>query len=139
MHTIDYSLEELSKITAEFASTYKDYSIFCLEGEMGAGKTTFIHTLCKEWTVIDNVSSPTYSIINKYLCANGSYVYHLDLFRLKNTQELIDIGFEDLLEDKAKIVIEWPSLSYPLLIGERIVKLQFEKKTENNRKIIIFT
>lgn len=137
--TIEYSLDEIDQITQQFAQDFPNNYILCLEGEMGAGKTTFIKSLCERWGVVDNVSSPTYSIINKYACEDEGYIYHLDLFRLEKSQELIDIGFEDMLDEGNPLFIEWPELAYPLLKGENILKIKFEKISEKSRKIVIFT
>lgn len=139
MQELEYALPEIKSITALVANQFSSEKIFCLEGEMGAGKTTFIKSICEQWQVLDHVSSPTYSIINKYLCMNDTYIYHLDLFRLKNIDELIDLGFEDLLDQPCKLLIEWPELSYPLLKEDKYLRLSFEKISENTRKISIFT
>jgi tRNA threonylcarbamoyladenosine biosynthesis protein TsaE len=135
---VTYQLDEISSLAELFVSTYATQKLFCLEGEMGAGKTTFIKQLCDKWGVVDNVSSPTYSVINKYLCSDNRYIYHLDLFRLKNSQELINIGFEDILYENSIILIEWPQLAYPLLDDISYVKIFIEKTSENSRKMITF-
>ncbi len=135
---VNYQLDEISSLIELFISKYSTQKLFCLEGEMGAGKTTFIKQLCDKWGVVDNVSSPTYSVINKYLCSDNTYIYHLDLFRLKNSQELIDIGFEDILYENSIVLIEWPQLAYPLIEGNPYVKIFIEKTSDISRKMTTF-
>lgn len=83
-------------------------TILAFEGEMGAGKTTFIKALCTEMGISDTVSSPTFSIINEYKTKDGKIVYHLDLYRVKDEQEAIFAGVEDCLLSGNMCLIEWP-------------------------------
>lgn len=82
--------------------------LFAIKGVMGAGKTTFIKAICKELGVKDNTGSPTFSIINEYLGQNGSKIYHFDFYRIKNIEEVYDIGYEDYFFSAAWCFIEWP-------------------------------
>jgi len=108
-----------------------------IHGEMGAGKTTFIHALCKELGVTDIVTSPTFSIINEYNIIGGKIVYHMDLYRLKNDQEAVNAGVEDCLYSGNLCVVEWPDRApavfpdqtlhiYISLIGEEMRKIQWQ-------------
>jgi tRNA threonylcarbamoyladenosine biosynthesis protein TsaE len=82
--------------------------VLAFEGDMGAGKTTFIHALCEVMGVVDVVSSPTYAIINQYLAALGQTVYHIDLYRLKDEEEAVNAGVEDCLYSGNRCFVEWP-------------------------------
>lgn len=139
MSSTIFKLEQIDQVSLDFAQRHSEFAVFCFEGEMGAGKTTFIKALCKHWHVSDTVASPTYSVINKYACFDGSSIYHLDLFRIKSTDELIDIGFEDILLEPYPILIEWPQFAYPLLFASDFLQVTLDKISENTRKIIIFT
>ncbi|MBB6273659.1 tRNA threonylcarbamoyladenosine biosynthesis protein TsaE [Pedobacter cryoconitis] len=81
--------------------------IFAFEGEMGAGKTTFIKALCEKLGVKDVVSSPTFSIVNEYAAA-GQIIYHFDFYRIKNLHEVFDIGYEEYFYSGHICLIEWP-------------------------------
>lgn len=83
-------------------------AIVLLEGEMGAGKTTFIRALCAVWQVEDEVSSPTYALVNEYRTAAGVRIYHFDLYRLDDPEEALSIGIEEYFADDALSLVEWP-------------------------------
>jgi len=107
-----------------------------LYGEMGAGKTTFVRAFCQYLGVEGNPSSPTYSLVNEYAytAQDGSTAlfHHLDLYRLKNTREALDIGIEELLDDPWYCFIEWPELVEELL-GEDVVRMRLEMVGEEER------
>lgn len=102
-----FRLNEIDKVAASFTSVFNKYRIIAFHGNMGAGKTTFISALCKQLKVTDNVSSPTYSIINQY-AGNDGMVYHLDLYRLKDEEEAIQAGVEECVLGDNLCLIEWP-------------------------------
>lgn len=89
--------------------------VFLFDAPMGAGKTTFIKSLCSRLGVTDTMSSPTYSVVNEYAAHGGQRLYHFDLYRLRTTSELVDIGFEEYLESGYYLFIEWPELALPLI------------------------
>lgn len=111
------SLDEISKAAAEFKAAIGDHKVIAFHGEMGAGKTTFIKALCKEFGVTDNVSSPTFAIINEYLTPDKSTIYHFDLYRLETIADLQNIGAEDYFYSGRLCLIEWPEIAKPLLPG----------------------
>lgn len=88
--------------------------VFAFYGDMGSGKTTLIKELCRRLGSGDNLSSPTYAVVNEYNSTSGR-IYHMDLYRLDTIHEAIDIGIEDYLEGKAFCFIEWPELVEDLL------------------------
>lgn len=106
-----------------FAGTER---VFLFEAPMGAGKTTFIKALCTRLGVTGPMSSPTYSVVNEYATHDHRRIYHFDLYRLKSTPELLDIGFEEYLDSGDYLFIEWPELAFPL-IGSH-VKVNIELK-----------
>ncbi|MCU0359980.1 MAG: tRNA (adenosine(37)-N6)-threonylcarbamoyltransferase complex ATPase subunit type 1 TsaE [Bacteroidia bacterium] len=91
-----------------------DCKVFLLNAQMGAGKTTFIKHLCKQLGSTDDFSSPSFSIVNEYHSPKGK-IYHFDLYRIKTTEELFDIGVEDYLDSGAFCFIEWPALIEDLI------------------------
>jgi tRNA threonylcarbamoyladenosine biosynthesis protein TsaE len=88
--------------------------IFLLDGPMGSGKTTFIKAMCRALGSHDAFSSPTYSIVNVYEYPGGS-IAHFDLYRLKEVNELLDIGMDEYLDRGDYCFIEWPALVRGLL------------------------
>jgi tRNA threonylcarbamoyladenosine biosynthesis protein TsaE len=82
---------------------------------MGAGKTTFIHALCKVLGVKNTVSSPTFAIINEYESEKAGIIYHMDWYRLKDAHEAVQAGVEDALSGKKFCIIEWPENAAALL------------------------
>ena len=95
----------------EFAGAEK---IFLFYGDMGAGKTTFIKSLCEQLGVNETVTSPTFSIVNEYQ-SKGIKIYHFDFYRLKNQNEALDMGYEEHFYSGNYCFIEWPEKISDLL------------------------
>src|ERR1700743_1735320 len=97
---LSYSLATIDTAVKQFWEVAGSHKVLAFSGEMGAGKTTFIHHLCDRLQGQDTVSSPTFALINEYHFMNGSQdhtIYHLDWYRLKDTAEAINAGMEDCL------------------------------------------
>jgi tRNA threonylcarbamoyladenosine biosynthesis protein TsaE len=101
---------------------------------MGAGKTTFIHQLCEIRGVTDTVGSPTFSIINEYRYPGGS-IFHIDLYRLKDEEEAIRAGVEDVLYSGEICLVEWPDRA-PDIFPPDTVHVRLEVLDPDTRKII---
>ena len=97
-------LPVVAKFVIDFARGEK---VFLVYGPMGAGKTTFIKELCKVLGSTDNFSSPSFAIVNEYQGLAGK-IYHLDLYRVQTTAELLDLGMEEYLRSGNYCFIEWP-------------------------------
>src|SRR5437879_4559526 len=97
-----YTLENMEPAVKRFWDVAGSYNLLAFSGEMGAGKTTFIHKLCDYLQVQDAVSSPTFALINEYhftgQMGQDNVIYHLDWYRLKNSEEAINAGMEDCIE-----------------------------------------
>jgi tRNA threonylcarbamoyladenosine biosynthesis protein TsaE len=102
----------------EFAG---DQKIFLFEGEMGAGKTTFIKAICDAMGVADVVSSPTFSIVNEYRSAEDKSIYHFDFYRIEDLQEAYDIGYEEYFYSGDICLVEWPEKIRELLPEEYVL------------------
>lgn len=109
--------------------------IFIFEGDMGAGKTTFIKAITKALGVTEVVSSPTFSIVNEYDAA-GQTIYHFDFYRIKNLQEAYDIGYEEYFYSGNLCLIEWPEKVQELL-PEHYLKIEITAPAENERVLSI--
>jgi tRNA threonylcarbamoyladenosine biosynthesis protein TsaE len=101
--------------------------VISLYGELGAGKTFFTKRLCLYLGVLENVSSPSYVLMNDY--AGKIPVSHLDLYRIDSTDELLELGLHDLFEDRIT-VIEWPDVAESLL-PKQVIKIRFEFSNSN--------
>lgn len=93
------------------------HNILLLKGNLGAGKTTFTQFLLKNLGSKDEVSSPTYAIVNEYDSPKGK-IFHFDLYRLKNIEEAFDFGIEEYLDNAFFCIIEWPEIYEPELLQE---------------------
>jgi tRNA threonylcarbamoyladenosine biosynthesis protein TsaE len=133
---VNFELKEIEKIAAEFLSLTGDKKVIAFHGEMGAGKTTLIHALCKVLMVKDVVSSPTFSIINEYKTGAGDILYHLDLYRLKDEKEAIAAGVEDCLYSGNLCMIEWPEKAGKIIPNDT-VHCYLKLVSHNERKLQI--
>ena len=106
---VDYKLDEIQKVAKKVTQEINS-NIILLSGEVGAGKTTLIKEILKVLKVNDNVNSPTFSIINEYLSDDKKTIYHIDLYRIKNIDELHSIGFFEYLESNNLCFIEWGNM-----------------------------
>lgn len=129
------SLDELSLVAKEILQIQPSLRLFLFYAPMGAGKTTLIKECCKVLGSQSHFSSPTYSIINEYETPN-SKIYHFDLYRLKNEEELYDLGVEDYISGKDYCFFEWPHL-VENMIDVSYLKIEIEQK-ENIRYLRAF-
>ena len=90
------------------------YKLVFLEGELGSGKTTLIKQFCKELGFKNQVTSPTFPLLNIYK-NNQKNIYHADLYRLKNIDEINELGFYEIIENNNWIFVEWPELLYGVI------------------------
>lgn len=130
------SLEGLPATARQALSRLGAKRLLLLYGEIGAGKTTFVHAICRELGVAGELSSPTFSIVNEYLDAAGKAVYHIDLYRLKTLEEALDIGIEEYLDSGQLCFIEWPELIEPLLQDDDALQIKLEIQPDSSRKIL---
>ena len=114
-----FKLEEIEAVAVNFLHQYSQKTVFAVHGAMGAGKTTFIASLCRAMGVSIPVSSPTFSIINEY-AAKNKRIYHLDLYRLKSQEEAIQAGVEDVLYSGDCCFVEWPEKAPELFPPETV-------------------
>lgn len=102
-----FHLQEIGTAAQQFWQKFPTGKVFAFHGDMGAGKTTFVHALCDLKGVRDTVGSPTFSIINEYRYADGK-IFHIDLYRLKDEEEALRAGVEDVLYSGELCLVEWP-------------------------------
>ena len=133
---ITFTLSEINKAASDIFAIAKDKKIWALHGEMGAGKTTFIHALCEYLGVKSAIGSPTYSIINEYQSSKVGTIYHMDWYRLKDEEEALQAGVEDTWLSGNLCLVEWPERAEGLL-PDGTIHLYIHLIDENTRMIKI--
>ena len=121
-HTIEFlsrSPEQTRRIGMRLGSEIKTGDIICLQGNLGAGKTTFVQGLAQGWGSLDSVSSPTFILVNLYRRANGDQIFHLDTYRLESVAEAEELDLDSMLAEGA-LIIEWPERLGELLPRNRL-------------------
>ena len=135
---IEYEIDQINDIATQVFLENKEFKMWKFYGNMGAGKTTFIKALKNELQIIENVISPTFTIINKYSTKNGLNILHIDLYRIDNPNELIEIGLEDEIENCHYCFIEWAE-KLPNYLNFNGIELHFENnRSINDKKRILF-
>jgi tRNA threonylcarbamoyladenosine biosynthesis protein TsaE len=132
---IVYTLEEIHEV-AHAILQKNTHKVILFQGEMGAGKTTFIKALCKALGVHDAISSPTFSLVNEYETQEGETLYHFDFYRIKNQEEAFDMGAEDYFYSGDYCFIEWAE-KIPDLIPDNHNNIKIIALNEHTRKIFL--
>jgi tRNA threonylcarbamoyladenosine biosynthesis protein TsaE len=133
MFSIDcMDIGELDAVATKLISEFKSQKIIAFYGEMGAGKTTLIKSICKALGTIDNVSSPTYSLVNEYAIADGGQIYHFDFYRINSIDEAVDLGIDEYFYSGNINLIEWPEKINELLPPHYVkVSIQLDDNVRN--------
>jgi tRNA threonylcarbamoyladenosine biosynthesis protein TsaE len=135
-HTFEFfsrSPEQTRRIGMRMGGALKTGDVICLQGDLGAGKTTFVQGLAQGWGSLDAVSSPTFIIVNQYRKADGSLLFHLDTYRLESQPEAEQLDLDSMLADGV-LIVEWPERLGDLLPSERLW-IQFEHVADEQRKL----
>jgi len=111
-------LPDLARSVIEFAGPMR---ILLFKGDLGSGKTTLIKNICNFLSVNEEVTSPTFSLVNQYRDNEGKKIYHFDLYRLESLEEVVDIGFEEYLDSGNWCLIEWPEIAEELIDHEHLL------------------
>ena len=133
------SLDELENFAKKFWKMVTNWKVFAFHGEMGAGKTTIISVLCHFKGTKDVTGSPTFSIINEYYYnqdGDSKKIFHIDLYRLKDEEEVVQAGVEDCIYSSCICMVEWPEKA-PNLFDESTVHIFIESLSETERKILV--
>ncbi len=136
-HILSSSPTDLSSVATALLLKYPNNRVFAFYGSMGAGKTTFIRELCRYLKVTDNVSSPTFSIINEYKTANGDSIFHFDFYRLSKAAEAIETGSEEYFHSGNYCLIEWPE-NVEELLPDNTVKVQIRADDHGEQRKFSF-
>ncbi|OGG15224.1 tRNA (adenosine(37)-N6)-threonylcarbamoyltransferase complex ATPase subunit type 1 TsaE [Candidatus Gottesmanbacteria bacterium RIFCSPHIGHO2_01_FULL_39_10] len=139
MKFLSHTQGETIGLGERVGKTLRGGEVVALYGDLGAGKTTFVHGLANGLGIKKRILSPTFIIVRHYDIKNNTakVLYHIDLYRLEKIQEIGSLGLKDLMHNKSNIVIiEWPERLANLLPQERI-DIHFKYLTENEREIIM--
>ena len=121
------NIDQLPAVAEALLGEFSGERFYAFFGKMGVGKTTLIKELCRQLGVEDNVSSPTFAIVNEYSGRVGEPVYHFDFYRLKSLAEAYDIGYEEYFYSGSWCFTEWTEKIEPLL-PEHYVRVDIEER-----------
>lgn len=130
---ISYRLEEVDDVAKRLIKHVNSKTLL-LYGDMGVGKTTLIKSMVKALGSCDEVSSPTFSIVNEYELDDKNGIYHFDLYRIKDLEEAYNFGIEDYLDKNNWILIEWPEKIEPIL-NDDFDRIDIKLQSKNTRII----
>ncbi|MCB0805933.1 MAG: tRNA (adenosine(37)-N6)-threonylcarbamoyltransferase complex ATPase subunit type 1 TsaE [Bacteroidales bacterium] len=128
-------ISSLENVAKSLLTAYPDHRIFAFYGKMGAGKTTFIKKLCEYLQVTDEVTSPTFAIVNVYATTPGDEIFHFDFYRINHLKEIYDIGYEDYFYSGSYCFIEWPELAEEIL-PEATLKISLEVSEDEITRVL---
>jgi len=130
-----FTLDTIDSI-AETLVGHMKHKVVTVEGTIGAGKTTLIKALAKKLGCVDEVSSPTFSIVNTYLTQSEHHIFHFDLYRVRTIEELFELGFEAYFEKNGFIFIEWPKHLFGFRLPEHH-SVDIEVLSNEKRRVIL--
>jgi len=130
------SIDTINETAQKFIDQIGDRTIFAFNGKMGAGKTTFIKSICETMGVKETVNSPTFSIVNEYETSDKRIIYHFDCYRINKIQEALDLGAEEYLYSGNMCFIEWSENIAPIL-PDSLVNVDIEEVEDGKREIVI--
>ena len=120
MRIIIKSRKHLRSAAKKIIEYTKGKKLLAFSGPMGAGKTTIIKAVCRALGAEDTVSSPTFTLVNEYETGNGEILYHIDFYRIKKKEEVLDFGIEEYFFSGSYCLMEWPELIGEILPGETV-------------------
>ena len=126
--------EDLPAAAAIFLESIGQIPLVAFSGEMGAGKTTFIQSICKALGVPTDVNSPTFSLVNEYFTGKGESIFHFDLYRIEDPDELFDLGYEEYFFSGKRCFIEWPEKASHL-IPDDALRVRIEVLKDGSREL----
>jgi len=137
-HTLEFfsrSPDQTRRVGMRIGGLLQPGDLVCLQGELGAGKTTFTQGLAQGWGSLDTVSSPTFILINTYRRADDKKLFHMDAYRLDSTPEAAELDLDEMLAQGA-LIIEWAERVEGILPGDRLWFL-LEHVSDEHRRMFI--
>ena len=135
-YKLKYTIDTIHIVSDHIKDLINNHTIFLFEGELGSGKTTLIKKILKDVGISEHVKSPTFSLVNEYI-ENDLIIFHFDLYRVKNENELDNIGFYDYLDSGKLCFIEWPVIAIQNIIRDYVlIKIHITGDSEREIEII---
>lgn len=128
------SLDELDMVAQAVLNSLEGRTVVALDAPMGAGKTTLISRIAEQLGAEDDVTSPTFAIVNEYV--GQRVIYHFDMYRIERVEEALDFGCEEYISSGELCLIEWPEKIEPLLPEDTMV-VKIEILSDSERRFII--
>ena len=135
MYKYKFTLDEIEDVAKSLINEINGVNIILLKGELGTGKTTLIKSILKNLGIEENITSPTFSIVNQYSTSN-ILINHFDLYRIKSQKELDVIGFEEYLDNEGISFIEWPEIAMSK-ISYHYIEIYIKFIDEKSREITL--
>ncbi|MCH1484750.1 MAG: tRNA (adenosine(37)-N6)-threonylcarbamoyltransferase complex ATPase subunit type 1 TsaE [Flavobacteriaceae bacterium] len=133
---LKYTLDTIHVVSDHIKDLINNYTIFLFEGDMGSGKTTLIKQVVKDIGISENVKSPTFSLVNKYI-ENDLIIFHFDLYRINKENELDSIGFYEYLDSGKLCFIEWPNIAIQNIYKDYVlIKISITSDSEREIEIL---
>ncbi|MCC7190503.1 MAG: tRNA (adenosine(37)-N6)-threonylcarbamoyltransferase complex ATPase subunit type 1 TsaE [Anaerolineales bacterium] len=135
-HTLEvksHSPEQTRELGVRLGRVLQLCDMLCLQGDLGAGKTTFVQGIAQGWGSLDSVSSPTFILVNMYRHSDGSQLFHMDAYRLDSTGEAEELDLDSMLAEGA-LIVEWPERMQSLIPDERLW-VEFTQSGEEEREM----
>ena len=136
INTLDFlshNPEQTRRIGMRLGAVLQAGDLICLQGDLGAGKTTFVQGIAQGWGSLDSVSSPTFILVNIYRRADGSQLFHMDAYRLDSTPEAEELDLDSMLVEGA-LIVEWPERMAGIIPAERLW-VNLEHVTDEEREM----
>ncbi len=128
--------EETRNVGKQFAGMLKDRDVIALYGDLGSGKTQFVKGVCSGLGAKQIVNSPTFIIVNEYSSETSPKIFHFDFYRLRHSDEVFSVGFDDYMNSRGIVLIEWPELVEDSLPPDtKKVRIAHTSENENYRYI----
>jgi tRNA threonylcarbamoyladenosine biosynthesis protein TsaE len=122
---LSHSPEQTRRLGMRLGAHLLPGDVICLQGELGAGKTTFVQGLASGWGSLDAVSSPTFVLVNLYRRTDGGQLFHFDTYRVESAPEAEELDLDSMLTN-GPLVIEWPERMLGVIPAERLwIKLEY--------------
>ena len=137
-HTLEFfsrSPEQTRRVGMRLGGLLQQGDVICLQGDLGAGKTTLVQGLAQGWGSLDPVSSPTFIIVNNYRSPDDEQLFHMDAYRLDSAPEAAELDLDEMLA-RGSLLIEWPERIREILPAE-YMWISFEYVAEENRHMVI--
>jgi tRNA threonylcarbamoyladenosine biosynthesis protein TsaE len=131
-----HSLKQINRASSRFLKITGNHRKFAFTGTMGSGKTTLINAICRQLGVINQVTSPSFALVNEYRTKSGEIIFHFDFYRIKSIEEAFDLGYEEYFYSKAWCFIEWAEKAADIL-PEDFVPVNIEVMQDNTRMVTI--